>query len=190
MAFCTLKTLLSGAFLATALLGPAAASADEQPGPDTTPPVVALSPAEISGVLVTANNGEIQQANLAMSRSVNPFVRAYAQRMMTDHSRANRELISLDATLGILPTVSTTSTEMQMQGDVQYHALIQLYGPSFDTAYMDGQIQAHTQLLQFVQGRIVPTEAAQPFGAMLLTTSATIARHLDLATAVRRMLDD
>jgi putative membrane protein len=185
-----LKKLVSGAFLATALLGPAAASADDNPGGGATTPDVGLSQPEIAGVLVTANNGEIQQANLALSRSVNPFVRAFAQRMLMDHSRANRELVTLDAGLGILAMVSIESIQLQAQSDAQYRTLMQLYGPTFDTAYMDGQIQAHTQMLQFVQGRMVPAEASQPFGAMLVATSQTIAHHLDLATTVRRTLDE
>ncbi|MFT3772824.1 MAG: DUF4142 domain-containing protein [Minicystis sp.] len=183
---------LAVAAAAALVLGAGAAAAADDPNesetPETPPAATALTEAEISGVLVTVNNGEVALARLALMRSASPAVRIYAQRMLLDHSRANQLVFATAASLGMTPVASEVTRNMQEQGTLQVATLAQLFGPAFDLAYIDQQIKAHTQALELLERRLVPTAEMPALRNLLTSTHDMVVKHLDLANVVRATL--
>ena len=59
-----------------------------------------LSDAQILKVLMVANQGEVDQAKLALTKATMPEVRAFAEQMITDHTAALARLTALATTAG------------------------------------------------------------------------------------------
>jgi putative membrane protein len=81
---------------------------------------------------------EVQAGALAARKTSNDAVRAFAQRMIADHTRANDELSQLATTKGIaLPT----ELDAEHKGAIDH--LESLSGAEFDKAYMEHMVDDH-----------------------------------------------
>jgi putative membrane protein len=81
---------------------------------------------------------EVQLGNLAMKNGSNADVKTFAQRMITDHSRANQELQQLATLKGLaLPT------ELAGEHKEAFDHLSTLNGAEFDKAYMQHMVEDH-----------------------------------------------
>jgi putative membrane protein len=92
-------------------------------------PVVVFAPAlalaqgkptdpQIAGIVVTANQIDIDAGKLAKSQSKNKEVHAFAQQMITDHTAVNKQAGALAKKLGVKPEDSDTSKSLK-QGAAQ-----------------------------------------------------------------------
>jgi putative membrane protein len=100
----------------------------------------AMSPEDKEFVVKAGMGGlfEVQSGTLALQKAGSADVKAFAQRMVTDHGKANAELAQLATTKGLaLPT--------ELDGDPQaaYEHLASLSGAEFDKAYMQHMVEDH-----------------------------------------------
>lgn len=87
-----------------------------------------------------AGMAEVKAADLALSKSKNPRVIAFAKRMQTDHSKANAQLMMIANAQGFaLPSGIGAKNGMQLS------KLKSESGATFDTDYLNGQLTAHEQ---------------------------------------------
>jgi putative membrane protein len=83
---------------------------------------------------------EVQAGQLALSKGASADVRAFAQRMVTDHGKANAELAQLAVTKGLaLPT------ELGGTHESAFEHLDGLSGAEFDKAYMQHMVEDHNK---------------------------------------------
>ncbi|HJQ26055.1 MAG TPA: DUF4142 domain-containing protein [Blastocatellia bacterium] len=83
---------------------------------------------------------EVELGRLATQKAASPDVKAFGQRMVTDHSRAGDELKSLAAQKNVtLPT----ALDQQHQADVD--KLSKLSGAAFDREYMSMMVKDHVE---------------------------------------------
>jgi putative membrane protein len=81
---------------------------------------------------------EVQMASLALQKASNADVKAFAQRMVTDHGMANNELAQMATTKGLaLPT------ELAGEHKEGLDHLSTLSGAEFDKAYMKHMVEDH-----------------------------------------------
>ena len=81
---------------------------------------------------------EVQMGNVALQKASNAAVKAFGQRMVTDHSKANDELKSLATTKGLaLPTALDDEHQKALDH------LNALSGAEFDKAYIDHMVEDH-----------------------------------------------
>lgn len=71
-----------------------------------------LTDPQIAAVMTVANNGEIQQGNLALMRAQSPDVRSFAKQMVSDYTAANQRLTMILAQQGINPTENNLSAQL------------------------------------------------------------------------------
>jgi predicted outer membrane protein len=142
-----------------------------------------LSPAAIASALVAANDGEIEQALIALSRSTSPAVVAYARHILVDRERESRNLLALS--MGREPPETGLSRQIENEARGRSALLLRLAGPAFDAVYVNIQILAHTRALRFVDGGIGSMAAIPAFVRLLSNERGMIRRHLDLAIALR-----
>lgn len=85
-----------------------------------------------------ANQAEIQFGELAVDRATNDSVVAFAERMIEDHTRAQRQLDSIadNSNLTIPDSMDTAHRTL-------FTALSRLNGFSFDSAYIHNQVIDH-----------------------------------------------
>ena len=99
-----------------------------------------LSAQDRSFMMQAAQGGmaEVQTAQLARTKSTNPKIKTFAQKMIADHGKANKQLMTIAQAKGVALPTSIGSSNM-----VQKESLTKLSGTTFDTAYLTGQKSAH-----------------------------------------------
>lgn len=125
---------------------------------------------------------EVQMGNLALQKATNADVKAFGQRMVTDHSKANAELAQLATTKGLaLPT------ELAGEHQAGYEHLNSLSGAEFDKAYMEHMVADHEKdVAEFDKASTSATDS--DLKAWAGKTLPTLKEHLEQAkTTARKM---
>jgi putative membrane protein len=123
---------------------------------------------------------EVQMGSLALAKATNADVKAFAQRMVTDHSKANAELAQLATTKGLaLPA------ELGGEHKDAYDHLNSLSGAEFDKAYMKHMVEDHEKdVAEFDKASTSATDA--DVKAWAGKTLPTLKEHLEQAKTTAR----
>jgi predicted outer membrane protein len=127
--------------------------------------------------------GEILLSKLALQKASDAEVQQFAQRMITDHTSANTQVMQLAQAKNIaLPT------EVSAEQAVAYVRLSLLSGPGFDTAYMDRNIEVHAKDVEHFREHAEndPDADIRAFAAQQLPV---LTAHLQSATQIRGRLN-
>jgi putative membrane protein len=138
---------------------------------------------DIAGILATANQGEIDQANAALSKATNADVRAFAQMMVTDHTNAASKANDVFSRNGITPADNSTTSELKTNGQRSTMNLNAYSGAAFDRAYMQAQVDMHSWLLTNLDSLLIPS-ARGDLRTLLESTRGTVSSHLDKAREI------
>jgi putative membrane protein len=123
--------------------------------------------------------GEVQASELARDRTSSQSVRQFAQRMINDHTQANRELMQIASRYGITPPSTPGPAEQ-----AAYQTLQQLSGAAFDRQYLDQQFGAH--VTQHAMYQVAADRAqASDLRAYAQRTAPIIQQHLDQLRSMR-----
>jgi len=125
-----MRQLLLGLALGAVILGFASAREDVTGTADTDATFVFKASA---GGLAEVNLG-----TLAARRASDPSVKRFAQKMVDDHEKANKELLER-ANKARLPA----APRMDAMHEKMAETLAALSGPAFDREYMAGQVKDH-----------------------------------------------
>lgn len=147
-----------------------------------------LSDPQVAHVAVTANSIDIDMAKFAESRSHNASVRAFAQRMITDHTGVNEQASALAKKLGVTPADNAVSQSLQADAKQARAKLDSLQGAAFDRAYMDREVAYHQAVLDAIDKVLIPTTENADLKKLLTDVRPAIVSHLDHAKRVRGML--
>jgi putative membrane protein len=154
------------------------------------PPAAApdLSDPEVAHVAVTANSIDIDMAKFAETRTHSAPVRAFAQRMITDHTGVNVQAAALAQKLGVTPADNAVSQSLQTGAKEARAKLEPLHGAAFDRAYMDREVAYHQAVLDAIDKVLIPTTDNAELKKLLTDVRPAIVSHLDHAKRVRGML--
>jgi len=166
----------------TAAAAPAAAPAAAAPaaGGVTDP--------QIAHIVVTANQVDITAGELAQTRSTNPKVKEFAQRMITDHGGVNKAATELVTRLGVTPEDNPTSQQMKQAGDQNVSGLQGKNGAEFDRAYVASEVTYHQGLLDAIDQTLIPGAQNAELKALLEQTRPAVVAHLEHARQLQASL--
>ncbi|HYI11628.1 MAG TPA: DUF4142 domain-containing protein [Thermoanaerobaculia bacterium] len=121
---------------------------------------------------------EVQMGNLALQNAQSADVKAFAQRMVTDHSKANQELQEL-------ATVKGLALPAELAGEPQQglEHLATLSGAEFDKAYMQHMVADHGKAVSQFQTASTSAQDAD-VKAWAAKTLPTLQEHARLAQEV------
>ena len=144
-------------------------------GAQTAP--TAPAAAEKTFVIDTANvsMAEVELGKLAAEKATTEPVKQFAQRMVTDHSKANDELKSLAQTKNI-----TLPAEVDAAHKAVKARLEKLSGDAFDRAYMEEMVAGHRKAVNAVRTESKSGKDAE-IKAWAAKTLPTLEEHLKLA---------
>src|SRR4051794_39313803 len=106
--------------------------------------------AQIAGIVVAANTVDINAGTLAKSHATNKDVKAFADRMVTDHTGSNKQATALVKKLKVKPEASDTSKKLKEDGAATVDKLKGLKGAEFDKAYIDNEVTYHQTVLDAI----------------------------------------
>src|SRR6185437_5194936 len=90
---------------------------------------------QIAHIAYTAGDIDIKAAKLALEKSHNKDVRAFADDMVRDHQAVNDKALALVKKLNVTPEDNGTSKSLTEQADGKRAELSKLSGAAFDKAY-------------------------------------------------------
>ncbi len=114
-----------------------------------------LTDPQIASIAYTAGNMDIENARLALEKSHNPTIRAFAQDMIRDHTAVNRKLLALFRRLHITSQDNPMSQSLVRQADNVRAQLANLSGTAFDRAYIDNEVAYHRTVDSALETRLI-----------------------------------
>jgi len=120
---------------------------------------------------------EVEVAKIASSKTQDPQIRSFAQRMVKDHSMANQELTTLAKSKGLQVPASL---------DAEHKAIVQKLssksGADFDAAYSKQMMEDHDKTIALFEGATQSSDA--DLAAFAKKTLPTLKEHQHLADAL------
>lgn len=144
--------------------------------------------AQIAAIVVTANQVDIDAGRLAERRAHASDVRAFAQRMVTDHSGVNQAAAALAHRLRLTPEPNATSASLKQGGDENLAALRKLRGSAFDRAYIDHEVAYHQAVLDAMDKVLIPDAQNADLKALLVKVRPAFVDHLEHAKHIQSSL--
>jgi putative membrane protein len=136
---------------------------------------------QIAGIVVAANQIDIDAGKAAKSRSKNKEVQEFAQRMITDHTAVNKQASALVKKLKVKPEESDTSRALKSAAKDTAQKQKALKGAAFDKAYADNEVAYHQQVLDAIDKVLIPSAQNAELKGLLEKVRPAIAAHLDHA---------
>ncbi len=152
-----------------------------QPGPRRV-----LTDANVTSIATAANNGEIGEGQLALSRSRDREVREFAQRMISDHTALNQQIMQEARRTGMEPDEVTSQIQTTSERTLQ--SLARRDGAAFDRAYIANQVSLHRWLLETMDNTLIPASRDDRLEAVLESQRSIVADHLEHALRVQQSL--
>jgi putative membrane protein len=143
-----------------------------------------LSDPEVAGVIIEANTGEAGAGQVATARASAPAVLTFAQRMIDEHSAANRRLTMLVDQLSITPSDSAIRRMLGMQAHEAVDMLWAAPASAFDRMYMQGQVDMHMMVLDLIDSVLLPSATNAMLKMEVMTMRMAVVTHLADARSV------
>src|SRR6187549_60461 len=144
-----------------------------------------INDAEIAAIVVTANQVDIDAGKLAVSRSTNARVKAFAQLMITDHTGVNKAATELITRLKVTPQENPTSQRLKASGEMNLTHLRALTGAAFDDLYIDREFLYHQQFIDALDKTLIPGATNAELKALLVKVRPAFVAHRDHAKSLQ-----
>jgi putative membrane protein len=147
--------------------------------PPAPPPLAAADQTFVMAAAAT-DAAEIQAGKLASTKAHNPRIKAFAAKMVTDHTATTDKLTTIAQSKGV--TVTPALSDMQQKMEAQLEAD---KPRGFDHDYIHGQVMGHMDAVKIFQTEIDSGQDAD-LKAFATATLPTIKQHLMLAQRLAR----
>jgi putative membrane protein len=145
--------------------------------------------AQIAHIAYTAGQLDVEAGNLALSKSSDKAVRAFAEEMVRDHAAVNDQALALVKKLGVTPQDNATSEALTRQSKETASRLSSLKGAAFDRAYVDNEVAYHRTVNEALAKTLIPGAHNAELKSLLTTGLTLFQEHQkhaeDLAKTLR-----
>jgi putative membrane protein len=153
--------------------------------PTTAPP----NDAQIAQIVLTADSVDVDYGNLAVKKTKNAEVKAFAETMIRDHSAVNAKATALAAKLGMTPEASDTSKSLKSDGEKEMAKLKAMHGAEFDKAYIDNEVAYHESVIGALNTVLLPNAKNAELKALLESGKPIFESHLEHAKTLQNSLN-
>lgn len=167
---------------------PGASQGNEAPpaAPATgTVPQTKLTDGQITEILTTVDTSEIEQAQVALKKTNNPDVRAYATHLVEQHTTSKQAGAQLTSQT-LRPAGSPKAVELQTKGTQMLEKLEAADAASFDSIYLQGQIQQHEEVLSMIDHQLLPAVNEPALRDHLTNARGVVQQHLEQARKLQK----
>jgi putative membrane protein len=124
---------------------------------------------QIAHIAYTAGNIDIKTAKLALSKSKNKDVIAFAKNMVSDHQAVNDKALALVKKLHVTPEDNDTSKALVKQAAAEQTKLSKLKGKAFDKEYAANELAYHKTVNGALKDTLIPNAQNPELKALLST---------------------
>jgi putative membrane protein len=125
---------------------------------------------------------EIKLSQLAEEKASNPAVKAFAQKMVTEHKKLSASMKPFADSWGL-----SAPTDLDDDHKQEYSKLSGLSGADFDKEYMDQMVSDHTKALDAFTSEAKDTKDAK-FREAVLKGKTVVAAHKNMAYDLKKKL--
>ena len=122
---------------------------------------------QIAHIAYTAGLIDIEAGKQAVDKSQNKDVRAFAQRMIGDHTAVNDQALALVKKLNVTPADNPTSQSLTNGAGATGEKLAGLDGSAFDQAYVDNEVAYHKTVNDALSKTLIPSAQNAELKALL-----------------------
>ena len=152
-----IRPLAATAALCLLLTAPFAQAADKPTDP------------QIAHIAYTAGALDVAVAKIAISKSHNKDVVAFANDMVRDHEAVNVQALDLVKKLNVTPEDNATSKSLVASAKEERAKLAKLKGAAFDKAYIDNEVAYHKQVNSALETVLIPSASNADLKSLLET---------------------
>jgi putative membrane protein len=146
-----------------------------------------LTDPEIASVAVTANQIDINFANLAKEKSKNADILKFATTMIADHQSVIDQAVALVKKLGVTPMDNDVSKKLNADAEKTKKSLQAESGDAFNKAYINNEVSYHKAVIETVQNVLIPQSQNAELKALLEKVLPILKTHLEHAEMVQKM---
>jgi putative membrane protein len=143
---------------------------------------------QIAAIVVTANQVDIDAGKLAEKKAHSAEVKAFAKRMVTDHTGVNQAAVGLATKLHLTPEDNSTAQSLKEGGEQNIAKLSELRGKAFDKAYVDHEVAYHESVLDALDKVLIPSAQNAELKALLVKVRPAFVDHLNHAKMIQSSL--
>ena len=155
-----------------------------QTAPAASPP----NDAQIAQIVLTADSVDVDYGNLAVKKTKNAEVKAFAETMIRDHTAVNAQAIALAKKLGMTPEPSDTSKSLKSDGEKEMAKLKAMRGAEFDKAYIDNEVAYHESVIGALDKVLLPNAKNAELKSLLESGRPIFVSHLNHAKELQASL--
>ena len=133
---------------------------------------------QIAHIAYTAGLLDVDAGKLALEKSQNKDVRAFAQRMIGDHTAVNDQALALVKKLNVTPEDNATSQSLTKQAEATRTKLADLTGAAFDKAYVDNEVAYHKTVNSALSTTLIPAAQNSELKSLLQNGLKVFEAHL------------
>ena len=124
---------------------------------------------QIAHIAYTAGAIDIEAAKLAITKSKNKDVVAFAEDMLRDHEEVNKQALELVKKLNVTPEDNPTSQALSKAAADERTKFASLEGAAFDKAYVDNEVAYHKQVNGALESLLIPSASNAELKSLLET---------------------
>lgn len=143
---------------------------------------------QIVGIVIGANQIDIDAGKAAVAKAHDPQVREFAQQMIKDHTAVLQSVLDLGAKLHVKPADSDTATSLKKQATETAARLKGLSGAAFDKAYVDNEVGYHQAVIDAVTKVLIPNAQNAELRSALVGAAPLFQGHLEHAQKLQAAL--
>jgi putative membrane protein len=143
---------------------------------------------QIAHIAYTADLIDVEAGKLALEKSQNNDVRAFAQQMVGDHTMVNNQALALVKKLKVTPEDNPTSQNLTKEADATRTKLAGLTGAAFDKAYIDNEVAFHKTVNSALSNTLIPDAQNSELKSLLQNALKVFQAHLEHAERLAQQL--
>jgi len=148
-----------------------------------------LTDPEIASVAVTANQIDIDYANIALLRSKNAEVLNFAHTMANDHKAIIDQAVALVTKLGVTPKTNAVTKSLLDGEKTTIKKLKAKKGVAFDKAYISNEVAYHKAVIGAVETLLIPQAKNAELKALLVKVMPALKEHLAHAEMLNKSIN-
>lgn len=148
-----------------------------------------LSDAEVASVAVTANQIDIDYAQIALKNSTNEEVLNFARTMASDHKAVIGQAVALVTKLKVTPQSNSLTEKLQADAGKTRKQLRVKKGKTFDKAYIDNEVAYHKAVIAAIETVLIPETENGELKALLQNVLPALRTHLSHAEMLQKKIN-
>jgi putative membrane protein len=139
-------------------------------------------------IMLATDNADLSYARMAYTRASTREVKAFAQRMINDHSQSVALVNEIVARNDISPKDNLVSRDLRDEATGQRETMRPLTGLAFDSAYVANEVAYHRRLISMIDDVLLPRLDDGELRQQLTTMRPVLVAHLAHAEQLQATL--